>query len=194
MNQNIIEISKFEIYRTKLNFDLNPLKKISFELQNDSDGRIKTNVGGWQSEDLFDEYPIIKQLRQIILENLNNFSKQFNFNKALKLTNLWININGYKDSNETHTHPSSFFSGVFYVKTPENSGNLSFVHPSCEFCSWVFEKNITNYITNNSAYWSFQPKENELYIFPSFYKHKVTPNMNKDEKRISISFNSYLLI
>ena len=31
--------------------------------------------------------------------------------------------------------------------------------------------------------------ENKMYIFPSYLMHDVTPNLNKEEKRISIAFN-----
>ena len=58
---------------------------------------------------------------------------------------------------------------------------------------WIFDKNITRYTQKNSSIWSFEPEENMLFIFPSSLEHKVTPHMNKTEKRISISFNSELI-
>ena len=109
MNKNIYEIFKYEVFCTKLNLDLKSLKKFSFKLQKNNQGKVKSNVGGWQSEDLFDEYPIITELKKNIARYVNDFSKEFNFNKKLKLANLWININGYKDSNDAHIHPGSFF-------------------------------------------------------------------------------------
>jgi uncharacterized protein (TIGR02466 family) len=192
MNSVICEIFKYNVFRTKLNFDLNLLEKFSFELQKNSKGRINTNLGGWQSEDLYDEYSIITELKKIIEKNINIFSKEFELIKNLKIDNLWININEYKDSNIAHIHPSSIFSGVFYVKVPEESGKLTFINPSENIINYAFENNVTSWSSKNSITWSFEPKENELYIFPSFYKHSVTPNMNKKEKRISISFNSQL--
>lgn len=192
MNPIICEIFKYDVFRTELNFDLNLLEKFSCKLQENSKGRIISNVGGWQSEDLYDEYSIIVELKKIILENINSFSKEFKLNKNLKMDNLWININEYKDSNSAHIHPASIFSGVFYVKVPKESGKLTFISPSENIINYVFEKNVTSWNPKNSLTWSFEPKENELYIFPSFYKHSVTPNMNKKEKRISISFNSQL--
>jgi len=192
MNKNIYEIFKCQVFCTKLNLNLGLLKKYCFQLQKNNQGIAKSNVGGWQSEDLFDEHPITIQLKNKIVEHINSFSKEFNFNKKLQLSNLWVNINGYRDSNDAHTHPASFFSGVFYVKAPKKSGKLTFINPNRNFMEWVFDKNITGYIQNNSSIWSFEPEENMLYIFPSFLEHKVTPHMNKTEKRISISFNSVL--
>ena len=57
---------------------------------------------------------------------------------------------------------------------------------------WVFDENVTDYNQQNSSFWSFEPQENVLFIFPSFLEHKVEPNMNETEKRISISFNTVL--
>ena len=41
----------------------------------------------------------------------------------------------------------------------------------------------------NSATWKIPPTNNTLLLFPSWLNHTVDPNMNKKEKRISISFN-----
>lgn len=193
MKENITEIFKYEMYHTKLNFNSDSLKNFCFGLQNNNKGRVKSNIGGWQSNDLFDEYPIISNLKKIISENLNIYAKKFNFNKKLKITNLWININGYKDSNMIHSHPNSIFSGVFYVKVPENSGNFIFHNPSEDFMEVVFSNNLSEYNTMNSSTWFFEPQEDFLFLFPSFLRHSVLPNMNKEEKRISISFNSAII-
>ena len=194
IQKNIFEIFKYNIYGVKLNLDLKSLEKFSFELQKNNKSRsvTKSNVGGWQSEELYNEYSIIVEFKKNILEHINNYSKEFNFNKKLKLANSWININGYKDSNEPHTHPKSFFSGVFYIKTPNESGKLTFVNPSRNLMEWVFDENVTDYNQKNSSIWSFEPEENVLFIFPSFLEHKVEPNMNETEKRISLSFNTEL--
>ena len=50
----------------------------------------------------------------------------------------------------------------------------------------IFEDISDNSIATNN--WSFVPKEGDLYLFPSWAKHGVTPNTTKNN-RISISFN-----
>ena len=192
MDQKIFTIFHHNIYGVKLNLDLKYLEKFCFELQKNNKGVIKSNLGGWQSEPLYDEYPIIVEFKKNILEHINNYSKQFNFNKKLKIENSWININSYKDSNQQHTHPHSFFSGVFYIKAPKESGTITFINPAKNLMEWVFDGKITDYNKLNSSIWSFEPEENVLFIFPSFLEHKVEPNMNETEKRISISFNTVL--
>ena len=192
MNKNIFEIFKYTVYCKKIKFNLNELSNFCFELQNKDRGRVISNIGGWQSNDILNEYQIIIDLKKIILKHINTYAKEFNLKKELKISNLWININGYKDSNMVHLHTKSIVSGVFYVKVPKNSGNLTFHNPTEDFMSTIFDNNISEYNKHNSSIWSFIPQENLLFLFPSHYRHSVTANMSK-EKRISISFNSDII-
>ena len=190
-----LDIFKFQLYCEKLNFDTDSLSNLCFELQNKNKdyGRISSNLGGWQSDDLFDAYTIISNLRKLIYNHIDIYSKNFKLNKKLKLDNLWININGYKDLNLPHIHPNNILSGVFYVKVPKNSGKIRFENPCLDLMESVYQNSIIEYNSINSATWSLEPDENLLILFPSFLKHSVLPNMNKKEKRISISFNAGII-
>ena len=50
--------------------------------------------------------------------------------------------------------------------------------------------NIKNFNSYNSHCWEFIPEENVIYLFPAWLKHSVQPNLNKNEERISFSFNT----
>ena len=43
--------------------------------------------------------------------------------------NMWANINPPGGYNRPHLHPNSHFSGVYYIKAPENSGQIVFNEP-----------------------------------------------------------------
>ena len=43
---------------------------------------------------------------------------------------MWININRPGDSNSKHNHPGSDLSGVFWVKSLQRSGGLTFYSPN----------------------------------------------------------------
>jgi len=49
MQQNTAEIFKYEMFHAKINFNLNALQNFCFELQQNNQGRVRSNVGGWQS-------------------------------------------------------------------------------------------------------------------------------------------------
>ena len=42
---------------------------------------------------------------------------------------MWANINYPGNANRPHLHPNSLFSGVYWVKAPEKSGNLMLYEP-----------------------------------------------------------------
>ena len=174
----------------KMNHSVDVVEKLCLqEFRKGYKGYKKSNVGGWQSGNILDSdtpFPIIKDIEGVA----QDFAARYLFiGKKIEIPNAWININGKKDSNLIHTHPGSILSGVYYVKTPKDCGNLVFHHPALTAIErdWRFNEE-TNHTTMNSVVWSYTPKEDFLYIFPSWIKHLVQPNMNS-KKRISISFN-----
>ena len=174
-----------------LSLDTSTLISYFYKLKNKNIGNIVSNEGGWQSENLNlninDLQPLIKNFQTPIL----NYSKicKFKENLIFKIDNMWCNINKYKDYNISHIHPNSLFSGVYYLKTPKDCGNLVFEHP-CKYLGYDWNENfIQDYVTHNSGIWKILPKKNYLFLFPSWLKHYVKPNLNKKEDRISIAFN-----
>ena len=182
----INEIFRMPVYETQLGLDVEKMKQYCLLHQIDNDSRTLSNVGGYQSDNLTGEYPDLNDLFISLNEHANKFSKQLQLGKSV-LDNVWININGYKDYNRPHIHGQCLLSGVYYVATPENCGDIQFEHPSPYLkIEWK-----DNYAKNeyNSAIWQMPSKADTLYLFPSWLTHCVEPNLNKKEPRISISFN-----
>jgi uncharacterized protein (TIGR02466 family) len=150
----------------------------------------RSNQGGYQSSDLTFTSPLLKEMQNLITKEVNSFSENYFKFKSLKLSNIWLNINGYKDYNLEHVHADSKISGVFYIKTPKNCGSLTFINSSIRKHFIDEDKIIDNNLNNyNSLTWFFPPEENKLVLFPSWTLHRVEPNLNLKEKRISFSFN-----
>lgn len=194
MKENIFiqEIFKTPIYKTSLTLDNKSIKKYCLNLSKKDKGRIISNVGGWQSDNLSGVHKPLNNLFLNLETHANIFGKQIGLIKKLFINNIWININKYKDSNKLHCHPNSIISGVYYVKTPKDCGDINFINPSSDELQidWNKHKKAFNgYTVYNSIEWFLPSIENELYLFPSWLKHYVKPNMNKKEERISISFN-----
>ena len=104
------------------------------------------------------------------------------------MNSFWININRFKDYNQYHTHPGSLFSGVYYIKSLSNSGNIEFKHPASKSIESYWNEKISNINPSNSCVWEIEPVENRLLIFPSWLEHQVLPNVTQKD-RISLSFN-----
>ena len=169
--------------------DLGDLEEECIRRSTLDSGRIASNSGGWQSNYI---YPDDDYFSEFILEmekQANNFAKGLEIYQKGKIANLWININGYKDSNRRHHHPESIISGVFYVKVPDKSSKLRFFHPSVNLMVRDWGLNV-DFKCNKytSSIWEIFPEDGKLLLFPSWLDHEVDQNLSQ-EKRISISFN-----
>jgi uncharacterized protein (TIGR02466 family) len=155
-------------------------------------GRVKSNQGGYQSLSL----NLKDKELQPLLDDISKFVSEYivfcNFKKNItyRIQNMWFNINYYKDTNVSHIHPGCLFSGVFYLKTNTDSGDINFIHPAMELLSYDWSDEYKNTLTEkNSCNYNMPAVQNRLYIFPSWLRHLVKPNLNKNEDRISFSFN-----
>ena len=192
----IQDIFKVPLYEVKLDLDTKNLEHFCKKHQTNNPGRVISNVGGYQSNDLdlWANEPILSSLLNQIQIHSNKFAKEF-IDKEQALDNIWININSYKDTNKSHKHVGCDISGVYYVKTPDDCGNIVFEHPAKDVFSYYFyrhynSKHPKEFNEYNSMFWSKPAVENILYLFPSWLNHFVEPNLNKTEKRISFSFNT----
>ena len=185
-----------QVAHTMLDVDTRIMADEIFTHQKTHKGMIKSNEGGFQSDNIkHADSDVFKYFWSQLQEEVNRYVQHVGCPQPKDIF-AWYNINAYKDYNMPHKHPGSIVSGVFYVRTPENCGEINFIHPA--------EDDIENHWNSNkrsdalandpsligTRYRMF-PKENMLILFPSWLGHYVRPNMNETEKRISISFNYY---
>ena len=187
---DVIDIFKTPLYFAKLKLDNKKMASYCTSMSQKHKGRKLSNAGGWQSDNLSGEIPVLNNLFLNIIEHSNKMADIIGLKKPLKLDNIWININGFKDSNITHVHNHCLLSGVYYVKTSKNCADLMLNNPAlplieCDWNGYSIKGNYTNY---TAAKHTMPAYEGMLYIFPSWLEHYVSPNMSK-QKRISISFN-----
>jgi len=139
-------------------------KKIIDYLENEkkiSLGNTLSNCGGYQTKPVKDE-TIIKPI----------------FKMAVNLIN--------KDFNRPHVHTDSNLSGVYFVKTHNECGNLVFDRNDI---SMEFTNNELHYKDTDSwSSYSIVPKDGLLIIFASNMKHFVEPNLTQ-QSRVSVAFN-----
>ena len=191
----------------QLDLDLEKLTELAFQIQNkDKKGVQKTNKGGWHSNNINEE----KHEEFIRLKKEINYFSQiyrsevfrgmiFNKNVTHSISHIWININEKHHYNDLHIHGESTLSGAYYIKHDgsNENGNLTFKHPIHHWqyimrSHWPYEL-IEEYNEATSEYIDITPKSNMLLIFPSWLEHKAENNL-KDDTRISLSFNSDLIL
>ena len=146
------DIFAVPIFETNLEFDTEEIKLFCKEYQQNHESNMKSNNGGYQSQNLSLETPVLQSLiREIELATSREMGSG-----AQIVFNIWFNVNQYKDSNRVHNHPFSVYSGVYYVKTPENCGSIIFDHPVSDILSY-YDYHATNEFTLPAI-------ENILYI------------------------------
>jgi uncharacterized protein (TIGR02466 family) len=147
---------------------------------------IKSNRHGYQTDNITDQHITLPLFKNSI--SLLKTHYKFNNNVKITLMNLWINENNQYAYNYPHYHDGAHFSGVYYIKVPNNSGKLIFFRESNAVNISSLNDFILEPENETSTYYNLDPKENLLVLFPSHLVHMVEPNYNEQE-RVSISFN-----
>ena len=182
--------SKTENYKETNEEIYNYIKKLQTE---DNDGIIKSNVKGWHSKDFDLKNSVVIKFINLISPNINQVIKdmQWDINsQTVKITSMWSIINTGGSSNARHHHGNSDISAAYYVRAPENSGEIVFYDPRP---APVFSHpSSTKPNSLNAMVNSINPAEGGLVLFPSYLDHSVNENLSNEE-RIVISFNISLL-
>ena len=148
----------------------------------------KTNVTGWHSQTDMHTKPEYKSLVDELFIFIKEIWKEEWLDRAPVLGNMWANIN-YKDGyNKPHVHPNTLFSGVYYIKTSPNCGQLICTDPRPGIQT-VMPTRIKGKPPKDL--WRevhLDPIEGRIIIFPAWLWHSVEPNQSNDI-RVSVSFN-----
>tara|TARA_R100000008_G_scaffold58594_1_gene36415 strand:+ start:226 stop:807 length:582 start_codon:yes stop_codon:yes gene_type:complete len=151
-------------------------------------GLKKTNVNGWHSTtdmNLKEEYnPLTKELFTMQEEI---FAKE-HLTRQPVCGNMWANINYPGSFNRPHLHPNSLFSGVYWVKAPEKSGNFMIYDPRSGIQTSMPGREDVKLPPELWREAHFKPVAGRILMFPAWLWHEVRPNRSK-ENRISVSFN-----
>lgn len=176
----IVNLFPTHIFVKECDFDLERLLDKAYKHKSNVKSLNKSGVNSYQGHEFRDndlENEITDSLPQLETRKL----------KDIKVSTMWLNINGAESYNQPHTHDpfgNIALSGVFYIKTPENSGNIRFFDPRGIITDAIDMK----YYNASTSWFEITPYENLLIIFPSWLYHSVGVNQSIQD-RISISFN-----
>ena len=176
-------------------FDVNGFNEIQDELidfvynmrEKDPVGHTISNRRGWQSScfSIDNENDVLKKF-------LTNCLAEFPpIKKSVRLfVSAWVNINPPEAFNMKHNHPTSDLSGVLWIKSQKDCGNIIFDSPRSFATHQEIECYNEDFKENNNYFhsFSFNPIAGRLIVFPSHLEHHVDFN-ESEEDRISVSFN-----
>ena len=176
-------------------FDVNGFNEIQDELidfvynmrEKDPVGHTISNRRGWQSScfSIDTEDDVLKKF-------LTNCLAEFPpIKKSVRLfVSAWVNINPPEAFNMKHNHPTSDLSGVLWIKSQKDCGNIIFDSPRSFATHQEIECYNEDFKENNNYFhsFSFNPVAGRLIVFPSHLEHHVDFNESQED-RISVSFN-----
>ena len=187
MWKNLTREAIFTDFAISVDFDLplDHVEKDCHTIMNRSQIVNRSNVGGRQSEILFDcELESLRQLQSLVTQFTLDEMTAMGFNIEKTRNVWWVNINESQSYNQIHTHGRSDLIGIYYIKAPKASGKLCVVRNDGLTYTSLFSNNNPNFRESLE----FDPIPNKFYLFPGHVWHHVTENRSKED-RISISFN-----
>lgn len=160
----------------------------------DPEGRVRSNNLGWQSDRLDRSQPAVLEFCRFLAEQATRFGEahlwRFRETMGLAIPELWANVNGQYGFNRIHVHPNALVSGVYYVRVPDDSGDLILHDPRKQ--ASVLQPELAGRNFRNVHQHVVLAREGRLVLFPSWLEHGVGQNLSAEE-RVSLSFNLDLL-
>lgn len=149
-------------------------------------------IGNWcSSDDLQCKekfFQLTEFINEIVVDYLNNI---YNCkSEDFYLTCMWANVHKCFSKHHIHNHPNSFLSGVYYIDTPEGSGDIFFKDPRSGNQILVPDYTQTPEFMFNEV--RFPVSKGKLILFPSYLEHGTHLGDTYNGHRISVSFN-YML-
>ena len=103
------------------------------------------------------------------------------------ITQSWCNYTDKGQFHHKHAHPNSFLSGIYYVNVNPKLDKIFFFRDGYERID-IPARDWNHW---NSKSWWFNIDNDVLVIFPSYLTHMVQ-QVEAEETRISLSFNTFI--
>lgn len=171
------------------------LAELVLRVSSSHPGIQRSNVGGWHSTlDFMNwDFECVRTLRgrlqRFVAELTRRFLRPLEPGQALHFElDGWANVLRHGQYCSLHSHPNSFWSGVYYVTANPGlaehpqSGKLELVDPRPGASTAYAEH------TTLSGRLLLSPAAGQMVIFPAWLQHCVHPYFGAGE-RISIAFN-----
>ena len=171
------------LWKSEIKTDVDSFARQILSAKDNDKGVDISNAGGWQSK----PQDISKTNIQFLIDldkSVKNICTQAGL-PALRLYNLWFNVNPPFSYNTIHNHHGAVLSGAYYIQVPEDSGNIEFYRDDQ---SEYYIPQLESYNSFTSQKKVLTPVEQQLLVFPGWLRHSVSQNKSSKE-RISLSFN-----
>ena len=151
-------------------------------------GVSKTNAGGWHSTTDMNQKEEYNVLTKELFAMQDKIFKKELLTQKPGLGNMWANINYPGNFNRPHLHPNALFSGVYWIKAPEKSGDLMLYEPRQGAQCTMPNRKEGKLPPELWREVHYTPRAGTIVMFPAWLWHEVRTNQSNDI-RISVSFN-----
>jgi len=188
MSAIIMPIFSKPIYQQRLQISRAKIKSVldflhSNDFKNLAKNSTKLDIGDSSHYVLQDER--FKFIGDAILKEFYIFANnELKHTCDWQFTSSWFVKLNNGDEGSFHTHNNSIYSGVYYLDTSENCGNITFANFDNQ--RLAFEHSEGNLL--NTRNWTIQPESEYVVFFPSEVYHRVEQNVSGNV-RYSLSFN-----
>ncbi len=176
------------IYKDRIQIDKNVLNPIL----SDIDFKRIDTKDRWHSSNykiLDNELAFLKDEVQSRIEDYAHNSLGMARRHKLKITDSWVMKHGRDDKSDMHWHPNSIISGVLYLQTYKDCGNICFFREKnlfSDILDFEFSHNDTN-----ARIIEVEPIDGMVLLFPSKTLHGVNQSQT-DVKRFCCAFNTWI--
>jgi uncharacterized protein (TIGR02466 family) len=162
------------------------VKTISYEFIGNGHSSIDKNI--LNAAELSTLKASIEQEIEFYVRNQLHVAKHISF----EIINSWVMLHRRDNFSPPHSHNCSLLSGIIYIDTDEDSGDITFIRGfgSNNLFPSALDLEVSEYNIFNSNKWRFRPHPGEIVIFPSFLGHEVGPSQS-DHDRYCIAFNVF---
>ena len=190
------------IYKDKLEFEADYKNRLVDEIlemgnYDNKKGSGKAWTGDVHAFDHLHGEELFQKLFQSFAKPLLGYVEYLGVNPQkinLYYTRSWATISRPQENISRHSHVQSHISLVYYLKKPANTGGIIFSQdsPPNEFSPELFhiQMSQSGVLNKNNAFNCksvlIDPKEDDVFIFPSKTRHGTQDNQTQD-LRISIS-------
>jgi uncharacterized protein (TIGR02466 family) len=146
----------------------------------------------WQSQRQVTEEEPVKEVFETIFRGAYHIADFLRWDIAsckpiVKV--CWANIHPTGSYHTRHIHPASVhLSGVYYIKTSKDCGNIVF-HDLARFLGlWGAAPNTLEPTNHNRSRFSVEPEDGLCVLFPGYIMHEVETNRSEAD-RVGLAFN-----
>jgi len=176
----ILNIDTKKIVSILEEYDFHEAGRKGTDTQNDADNICSRSDSLYVLED-----KRFKFLKDELMKEFYLFALDvMRYSNKFEITTSWFTKSTKGQSSNYHNHNNCILSGILYLQTNENSGNISFEDFSNK--RYLIQPKEFNLL--NSQEWKIKPEDGLLLMFPSEVYHKIQKN-ESDITRYSLAFN-----